>query len=71
MDAEGDGERFNEGRLRAALAGAGDANDAVRRIGRELTAFEVGDQADDTAVLAVSRVRVAESLGAARAASSA
>ncbi len=64
-------ERFNGGRLRAALAGAGDANDAVRRIGRELTAFEVGDQADDTAVLAVSRVRVAESLGVARAASSA
>jgi len=68
VDAEGEEERFGESRLRAVLADARDAGDAVRRIGHELGSFEVGQQSDDTAVLAVSRVWVAESLGAAQAA---
>jgi PAS domain S-box-containing protein len=59
IDAEGDGERFGETRLRNLLVGTRDANDAVQRIGTALGDFEVGEQADDTAVLAVSRVRVA------------
>jgi serine phosphatase RsbU (regulator of sigma subunit) len=59
IDAEGDGERFGETRLRNLLVGTRDANDAVQRIGAALGDFEVGEQADDTAVLAVSRVRVA------------
>ena len=65
VDAEGEGERFGERRLRDALAGARDANEAVRLINRELSEFEVGEQSDDTAVLAVSRVQVAESVAAA------
>ena len=58
VDAEGADDRFGEQRLEAVLAGAADADDAVARVNRALTEFEVGDQADDTAVLAVSRVAV-------------
>ena len=59
VDAEGGGQRFGEPGLRRAIAGAGDAEDAVARIGRALDAFVAGEQADDTAVLAVSRMPVA------------
>ena len=62
VDAEGAEERFGEQRLEAVLAGARDADEAVQRIDRALSEFEVGDQAaDDTAVLAVNRVTVSAS----------
>ena len=58
FDAVGEDGRFGEDRLQLTLAGTVDARDAVSRIDSALTAFEVGEQADDTAVLAVERVRV-------------
>jgi serine phosphatase RsbU (regulator of sigma subunit) len=65
VDTQGESERFGEQRLRAAIAEVGDAMDAVARIGAELTRFEVGEQSDDTAVLAVSRVPVTEQMAGA------
>ena len=59
FDAVGQDGRFGEERLARTLAGATDANDAVARIDAALSAFAVGEQADDTAVLAVQRVAVA------------
>ncbi|MEY2441119.1 MAG: hypothetical protein QOJ46_545 [bacterium] len=59
FDAVGADGRFGEERLQRTIAGARDAGDAVARIDRALTAYEVGAQADDTAVLAVERVPVA------------
>jgi PAS domain S-box-containing protein len=59
FDAVGADGRFGEERLAQTLAGATDAGDAVARIDAALSAFAVGDQADDTAVLAVQRVGVA------------
>ena len=63
IDADGNDERFGDVRLTATLRGTADASDAVGRIRRALEAFEVGAQADDTAVLAIAftgdRARVA------------
>ena len=59
FDAVGDDGRFGEERLARTLAAAVDADDAVARIDAALSAFAVGEQADDTAVLAVQRVAVA------------
>lgn len=59
FDAVGADGRFGEKRLARTLAGASDADDAVARIDAALSAFAVGEQADDTAVLAVQRVAVA------------
>ena len=63
IDADGDDERFGDERLTETLRGTADASDAVGRIRRALEAFEVGAQADDTAVLAIAftgdRARVA------------
>ncbi|MFP5362593.1 MAG: SpoIIE family protein phosphatase [Thermoleophilia bacterium] len=59
FDTVGAGERFGEERLARTLEGATDPDDAVERIDVALTAFEVGEQADDTAILAVQRVPVA------------
>ena len=59
FDAVGENERFGEERLAQTLAGAVDADDAVARIDAALSAFAVGEQADDTAVLAVQRIGVA------------
>jgi serine phosphatase RsbU (regulator of sigma subunit) len=58
FDAVGAGGRFGEDRLQRTLAGVDGAGDAVARIDAALSAFEVGPQADDTAVLAVERVPV-------------
>jgi PAS domain S-box-containing protein len=58
FDAVGDGERFGEERLARTLEGVADAQDAVASIDAALSAFEVGEQADDTAVLAVERIAV-------------
>ena len=55
-DAEGEDGRFGDERLLDALRGATDAAGAVAAIDRALNAFQVGPQADDTAVLAVDRV---------------
>ncbi len=54
IDADGADDRFGDARLAATLTGTGDASDAVGRIRRALEAFEVGEQADDTAVLAIA-----------------
>ncbi len=59
FDAVGAVERFGEERLARTLDGTTDAQDAVTRIDAALSAFAVGEQADDTAVLAVQRVAVA------------
>ncbi|MEJ7825725.1 MAG: SpoIIE family protein phosphatase [Solirubrobacteraceae bacterium] len=56
FDTVGADGRFGEQRLAETVAGVGDAGEAVRRIDRALSSFEVGEQADDTAVLAVERV---------------
>jgi serine phosphatase RsbU (regulator of sigma subunit) len=58
FDAVGEDGRFGEERLQHTVAGASNAHDAVARIDAALSAFEVGAQADDTAVLAVERVAV-------------
>ncbi|MEA2190814.1 MAG: hypothetical protein QOI73_935 [Solirubrobacteraceae bacterium] len=58
FDAVGADGRFGEDRLAQTLAGIEDAQDAVARIDAALSDFEVGPQADDTAVLAVERVAV-------------
>ena len=58
FDAVGADGRFGEDRLAQTLAGAANAQDAVARIDAALSDFEVGAQADDTAVLAVERVAV-------------
>ena len=67
FDAVGaDGRRFGEERLQRTVAGVADAQDAVARIDAALSAFEVGAQADDTAVLAVERLPVPARTGAGR-----
>jgi PAS domain S-box-containing protein len=58
FDTVGADGRFGEQRLQETIAGVEHAEDAVARIDAALSAFEVGDQADDTAVLAVERVSV-------------
>ena len=58
FDTVGDGERFGEERLERTLEDVIDAQDAVARIDAALSAFGVGEQADDTAVLVVERVAV-------------
>jgi serine phosphatase RsbU (regulator of sigma subunit) len=52
-DAAGEDGRFGDERLQAALRGQRDAAGAVAAIDRALSAFQVGAQADDTAVLAI------------------
>ncbi len=59
FDAVGAAERFGEERLERTLTGATDAQDAVARIDAALSAFAVGKQTDDTAILAVQRIAVA------------
>ena len=58
FDAVGANGRFGEERLQQTVVGVRDAGDAVARIDKALSAFEVGAQADDTAVLAVERLEV-------------
>ncbi|MEA2148172.1 MAG: hypothetical protein QOD69_2 [Solirubrobacteraceae bacterium] len=58
FDAVGADGRFGEDRLQRTLAGVDGARDAVARIDAALSDFEVGPQADDTAVLAVERAPV-------------
>jgi serine phosphatase RsbU (regulator of sigma subunit)/anti-sigma regulatory factor (Ser/Thr protein kinase) len=55
LDTIGASERFGEARLLEALAGARDAHDAIAVIDDALERFHVGAQADDTAVLALTR----------------
>ena len=58
LDASGAKDRFGPDRLLEALEGASSATDAIARIEQALSRFEVGAQADDTAVLAVQRIGV-------------
>ena len=55
-DAVGERERYGDERLQATLAQAREPDDALRRIEDALTEFEAGDQADDTAALAIARL---------------
>jgi PAS domain S-box-containing protein len=55
FDAVGTDGRFGEDRLQRTVAGVSGAADAVARIDAALSAFAVGAQTDDTAVLAVER----------------
>lgn len=54
-DARGPDDRFGAARLAEIASCARGARDAVGRIERALDAFTTGDQADDTAVVAVHR----------------
>ena len=63
FDTVGADGRFGEERLQLTVAGVDDAVDAVARIDHALSLFEVGEQADDTAVLAVERAAVAATVG--------
>jgi len=63
FDTVGADGRFGEERLQHTVAGVGDAVDAVARIDEALSHFEVGEQADDTAVLAVQRAVVPAAIG--------
>lgn len=56
VDAVGEAGRFGERRLAEALRGARGATGVVAGIDAALRAFERGEQADDTAVLAVERL---------------
>jgi serine phosphatase RsbU (regulator of sigma subunit) len=56
IDTVGRDGRFGEDRLGAALAGTEAPGDAVARIEAAVLEFEHGEQADDTAVVAVSRI---------------
>jgi serine phosphatase RsbU (regulator of sigma subunit) len=60
VDAVGAQERFGPERLKLTLDAADGADDAVVRVEAALSGFEVGAQADDTAVLAVERLPVPE-----------
>jgi PAS domain S-box-containing protein len=57
IDTVGETERFGEARLARTLAGASGAGDAVARIEHAVSRFADGPQVDDTAVLAIERVR--------------
>jgi serine phosphatase RsbU (regulator of sigma subunit)/PAS domain-containing protein len=56
LDAVGAENRFGPERLLETLSGATGAADAVARIDAALGRFEIGAQADDTAILAVERI---------------
>ncbi len=56
LDARDGAERFGDERLRSVLTGATGAADAMRRVQEALDAFQSGEQADDTAVLAIQRL---------------
>jgi serine phosphatase RsbU (regulator of sigma subunit) len=56
IDAVGESGRFGEERLTATLRGARDATDVIARVRAALRAFERGEQADDTAVVALQRL---------------
>lgn len=58
LDATGAHDRFGPERLQRTLAGSSSAHDAVTRIEQALSSFQVGAQADDTAVLAIERISV-------------
>jgi len=60
LDTTGREDRFGPDRLERALAGATNVDDAVSRVERALSGFEVGAQADDTAALAVQWLGVPE-----------
>jgi serine phosphatase RsbU (regulator of sigma subunit) len=56
IDTVGEAERFGEARLQASLAGSDGALDAVRRLDEALLDFESGEQVDDTAAVALTRM---------------
>jgi serine phosphatase RsbU (regulator of sigma subunit) len=58
LDATGAGDRFGTARLLETLTATTSAADAIARIEQALSGYEVGPQADDTAVLAVEFIGV-------------
>jgi serine phosphatase RsbU (regulator of sigma subunit) len=63
LDARRGVERFEEERLHEALRPAASAQDAVRRVEAALDAFQTGEQADDTAILAIGLTAVSAAAG--------
>jgi PAS domain S-box-containing protein len=59
-DAVGEHERYGDERLQATLAQAREPEDALRRLEESLAGFEAGEQADDTAALAIGRLAAAQ-----------
>jgi len=55
VEAEGEGGRFGEDRLRAELSGSASPAGAVQRLESALRAFTAGSLDDDVAILAVAR----------------
>ncbi len=55
VEAEGEGGRFGEARLRAELSGSATPAGAVQRLESALRAFTAGTLDDDVAILAVAR----------------
>jgi sigma-B regulation protein RsbU (phosphoserine phosphatase) len=55
VEAEGEGGRFGEERLRVELAGAGNPAGAVQRLEGALRAFTADTLDDDVAILAIAR----------------
>jgi serine phosphatase RsbU (regulator of sigma subunit) len=54
-EAQGDGERYGEERLREELRGAGNPSLALQRLEASLHAFTGGNLDDDVAILAIAR----------------
>jgi len=59
-DAVGEHDRYGDERLQATLAQAREPEDALRRLEDALAEFEAGEQADDTAALAIGRLAAAQ-----------
>ncbi|MCW2957913.1 MAG: domain S-box protein [Solirubrobacterales bacterium] len=55
LDARAGRERFGDARLEATLAPVAGARAAVSAVRRALDAFQTGEQADDTAIVAIQR----------------
>ncbi len=60
VEAEGEGGRFGEARLRAELSGSATPAGAVQRLEAALRAFTAGSLDDDVAILAVARSAAGE-----------
>lgn len=62
-DTVGESERFGQARLAEALRDSSDADASIRQVHQALREFARGPQSDDTAILAVERVPVADRAG--------
>ncbi len=65
-EAQGEKERFGERRLRAQLAGIGDAATATQKIEAALQRFSAGDPSDDAAIIAIAPASAASTAASAQ-----